>query len=81
MILTKSDKEYLKWLTSHPWYKILERIETQASNDLWELLLSGDLEDTAVLDMIKKNQLYAKARKDFFSNITTHIAGIYTPNI
>ena len=81
MKLTKDEIESLKSFKNHPWYKILEKIENKASIDLWNLLLSWDLTDEKILDVIKKNQVYHKARKDFFENVESHIKEIYNPNI
>lgn len=81
MELTKQDIEYLKALKDHPWYKVLERLENEATINLWKLLLSWNLEDQANLDIIKRNQIYHTARKDFFKNIEKHIREIYTPDI
>lgn len=81
VLLTKDEIGYLKSLKDYPWYKVLEKIERQASIDLWQLLLKWDLNDEKILEVIKRNQLYAKARTDFFENIETHIREIYSPDI
>lgn len=81
MKLNKEQKLQLQELKNHPWYKILEMIEKEATGNLWELLLTANLEDEKNLEIIKKNQQYMKARRDFFHNIETHIKEIYSPEI
>ena len=79
MKLDKDQKEDLKSLKNHPWFKVLELIEKQAKNDLWELLLKADLTKDDQLEVLKKNQLYMKAREDFLQNIDRHIQESYSP--
>lgn len=81
MQLTKDEIESLKSLKNHPWYKVLEKIEFQATVDLWNLLLKGNLNDEKQIEIIKTNQLYHKARQWFFENVEKHIIEIYNPNI
>lgn len=79
MKLSKDQKEELRALKNHPWFKILELIEKEAKNDLWELLLKADLTKEDQLEVLKKNQLYMKAREDFLQNIDRHLQESYSP--
>ena len=47
----------------------------------WNSAEATDLTDTNDLEIIKKNQLYMKAREDFVQNVNKHIQETYTPNI
>jgi len=81
MKITKEEKELLKELKNHPWFKILEKIEDEAINNLWKFLLNSDLNNEKDIEVIKKNQIYVKARRDFMKNIDNHLKEIYTPNV
>jgi len=81
MELTKEEKDALIWLTKHPWFRVLEKIEEVARNKLWQLLLESNLKDPKVIDILEENKLYAQARKDFLLNAKKHTQEIYTPNI
>ena len=81
MILTTDQLESLKQIKKHPWYKVLELIEETASNNLWNLLLEADLTKEENLKIVKDNQLYIKARRDFLQNIEKHLKEIYTPSL
>jgi len=81
MKLTKDQKRSLEQLKNHEGYKVLELIEKEAREDLWAFLLTSDLNNKEDLEIIQKNQLYVKARKDFLENINTHVQEIYTPEV
>lgn len=80
MKLNSDQKEELRALKNHSWFKILELIEKEAKNDLWELLLKADLTKEDQLEVLKKNQLYMKAREDFLQNIDRHLQESYSPS-
>ena len=65
MKLTKQELNYLKEMRETQWFKILEKIEEEERRKLWELLLTADLSDENQMKIIRENQIYAKARKDF----------------
>ena len=79
MTLNKDQKEQLKSLTEHPGFKVWELIEEDARNRLWQRILSADLSNENELKLIQENQIYVKARQDFFVNIKTSTASIYNP--
>jgi len=79
MILTEEQKQELKNLKQHPWFKILEMIELEASRDLGKILSIANLDDENVLKTIKKNQIYMTARQDLLQNVDNHLQSIYTP--
>lgn len=81
MKLSKDQRIALQQLKKHDWFKVLELIEQEARAELGELLLVSDLADNDHLDMIKKNQLYVKSRKDFLENIDKHVQESYEPSI
>lgn len=65
MKLTKQELNYLKEMRETQWFKILEKIEEEERRKLWEMLLTADLSDENQMKIIRENQIYAKARKDF----------------
>jgi hypothetical protein len=82
MQLTKDQKEYLQSLKVHPWFKVLEMIEQDALSELWKyVLLNSDLSNEEHLKVLKTNQIYCKARKDFLQNIENHLTEIYSPDL
>jgi hypothetical protein len=81
MQLTKEQRAELSALKKHPWYATLLRIEEEAMNNLGRLVLTWDLDNPQVLEVVKKNKIYAKARQDFFANIESHLMEVYTPEV
>ena len=79
MRLNEDQKEQLRSLVNHPWFRIWEMIEEDARNKLWQKLLEVDLNNSDHLKIIKENQTYVKARKDFMINIKTNMSKIYNP--
>jgi len=79
--LTAQDREDLKLLKNHPWFRVLEKIEVDASISLGNALQTMDLENVENIAIIKKNQLYSKARKDFLWNIDAHLSEISEVNV
>jgi len=77
--LSKDQKEALKSLVNHPWFTVVEQLEEEARIELWQWVLSADLTNKDHLKVIKENQTYVKARKDFLQNIKKHTAEIYNP--
>ena len=73
MILTEEEKRELKQLQNHPWFKVLQKIEKEASSILFERLATFNLENEENLKEIKKRQIYQKARKDFLFDVESHL--------
>lgn len=73
MILTEDEKSQLKQLQNHPWFKVLEKIEKEARDILFSQLSVLNLEDKNNLEIIKRHQIYQKARTDFLFNVRTHL--------
>ena len=69
MKLTKEEKELIKAIIWHPWWAIVKKLEEESKAKLWIALLDVDLSNTEHLELIKRNQIYMKARKDFVENI------------
>lgn len=76
MILNEDDKRQLKELKKHPWFKILERLEQEASNILFKHLSNFDLSNPESIKIIQKEQIYQKARNDFIYNTEDHLKEI-----
>jgi len=81
MNLTENEIEALAWLKKHPWYTVLKKIEQEARTKVWDYILQANLSDKKQLEIIKENQIYVKARKDFLENIENHSAEIYEPKL
>lgn len=75
MKLTKEEINQLKELRQHPWFKILERIEEEERRKLWEMLITAKLDDEEQMKILRENQIYAKARKDFLKWVTIKTDG------
>lgn len=73
MILTEEEKNQLKQLQNHAWFKVLEKIEKEARDILFSQLSVLNLEDKNNLETIKRHQIYQKARTDFLFNVRTHL--------
>lgn len=79
MQLTKDEKESLKAIKNHPWYKVLEKIHEEAMTNLWiRLLTKSDLEKPEDIAIIQKNKIYIQARSDFFRDTEKHLREIYS---
>ncbi len=81
MNLTEKEIEALAWLKQHPWYGVLIKIEEESRRRVWDFILTADLSDKKQLEIIKENQIYVKARKDFVENVDKYTTEIYEPNI
>jgi len=81
MNLTEKEIEALSWLKKHPWYTVLQKIEQEARNKVWDYILQANLSDKKQLEIIKENQIYVKARKDFLENVENHTTEIYEPKL
>ena len=73
MILTEEEKRQLKELQNHPWFKVLQKIEKEASNILFSKLSVLNLENPDNLKQIKEWQIYQKARNYFLFNVKSHL--------
>jgi hypothetical protein len=81
MQLTKEQKDILKELKASHGFRLLQLIEKEALDSLGRLCLDGNLDDPKVLETIKLNKIYAKARSDFLFNTDKHLSEIYTPKV
>lgn len=79
--LTKDEKEILKAFKNHEWFRILEKIENEARLIFAENLEVADLDNPAHLKILRDNQIYSKARKDFYSNIDRYTQEIQESRI
>ena len=76
-MLTKDQKDLIKWLTNHPGWIIVKNLEEEAMNKLWKAMLSSDLWNETHLNILRENQIYVKARKDFLQNIENNTLEVY----
>ena len=53
MNLTQDQKADLKSLKNHPWYKILELVEKEASDELFKRLATFDLDNEKDVEVMK----------------------------
>lgn len=77
--LTTEEKDILRAFTKSDAFRILKKVEDDAMKELSGTLMIGDLSDPEVLEIIKKNQIYMNARRDFFSNTEKHVSDIVMP--
>ena len=75
MKLTKQELNQLKEMRESAGWKILERIEEEERQKLWEMLLTADLSDENQMKIIRENQIYTKARRDFLRWVTKRTDG------
>ena len=78
MKLTQQQLADLKALEIMPWFKVLQEIEQEERIKLWELMMSWDLNDENQLKVIRENQIYVKARKDFLNTYKRHTGNTIT---
>ena len=79
MKLTKDEKEALKAIKNHHWYKVLEKIHEEAIKNLWiSILTNSDLDNPQDITIIKRNKDFIQARSDFFRDTEKHLREIYS---
>ena len=79
--MTKDQIELVKSLTKHPWWTILKNLEQEAMNKLWQSMAVADLSNEWHLKLLRENQIYVKARKDFLNNIEKQTLDVYENEI
>lgn len=77
--LTKEEVELLKAFKNSPYYSLLKKIEEEEIAKLGIRLLSANLDDKNELEIIRRNQIYVEARKDFFNNVDKKTREISNP--
>lgn len=77
MILNEQEKKDLEEMKNSRGWQILEKIEKEARQLLWEELMKFNTTNQDDLDKIQKYQIYAEARQDFFKNTENHLKRIY----
>jgi len=80
-MLSKDEKEKIKSLTQHPWWEVAKKISEQDLINLGKLIWDSDLDDDNVKKIIKENQTYVKARKDFIESIESNNVDFYVPKL
>lgn len=78
MKLTPQQITDLKALETMPWFKVLQEIEQEERVKLWEMMMSWDLSDEAQLKVIRENQIYVKARRDFLNTYKRYTGNTIT---
>ena len=79
MQLTEQEQRDIEEMKNTQWWKILEKIEKEARQLLWERMMKFNVSDEKDIENIKNFQIYAEAREDFFSNIEKLLKKIYIP--
>ena len=77
MNLTQQEKEILQSLLDHPWFAIVQKLEEEAQNKLGKQFLNLDWNDPKKIEILKMNQIYTKARQDFFQNLKKWAIQVY----
>ena len=79
MQLNKDEKEALKALKNHPWYKVLLKIHEDAVANLWiNLLVNANLYNNEDINILKRNKVFMEARQSFFQDTEKHLREIYS---
>lgn len=84
MNLTKDDKEALKSILNHPWFKVIEKLEEEARINLWvtaSTLMTSDKTIEEIKPELERLRIYLQARTDFIANIKANSSEIYIPNL
>ncbi len=79
--MNKDQLESLKSLLKHPGWAVVEELEERERARLSEKLWTANLDDPQELAIVRSNQIYIKARKDFILNVKANTGEIYTPDI
>ena len=79
--MTKDQIDLIKSLTNHPGWTIIKQLEQESMNKLWQSMLKVDLNNEWHLKILRENQIYVKARKDFLENIEKQTLDIYENEI
>lgn len=78
MKLTQQQLADLKALEQMPWFKVLVEIEKEARIKLWNDFLDMDLSNEDNLKILRENQIYIKARKDFLNTYKRYTGNTIT---
>ena len=77
--LTEYEKKELEDFKRSKAYEILKRIEKEQNDYLYERLATFNIDDAKDREEIRRQQIYKKARDDFFLSIEDYIKKAYTP--
>jgi len=80
-MLNQDEKMALESMMKHPGFAVLKKIENEESVRLGKILQAVDLDDPKQLELLKRNQIYAKAREDFLLNAESHVSSVIEPEI
>ena len=83
MKLTKDQKEALKSMRKHEWFKVLEAILEDITVSIWKQFVDTniDLTNEKTLKVLEENRLYIKAMWDFIKKTEQFTQEIYSPKI
>lgn len=81
MILTEQEKKQIEETKNTTGWAIIKKLEEEASMRLFSSIASVDLDNKENINYIKTQQIYSKARKDFFENIEAHLTRAYEPEL
>lgn len=79
MVLNPEEKESLKAMKNHPWYKVLVKIHEDAVAQLGiNILLNANLDNEDDIAILKRNKIFMEARQSFFNDTEKHLREIYS---
>lgn len=78
--MNDKEKDILKSLTEHPWFKLLEKLEEEALNQLWRDMFSLDISKPEEVQRMRELQIKAVARQEFFQDIISHTHKVIESN-
>lgn len=73
MNLTQQEKEDLRQLTKHAWYKVLEKVESFFKYEYLDAYREVDFWNEKAIELLKQAQIYIRAREWFFRDTAKHI--------
>ncbi len=80
-MLTEQEKSDLKLLTSHAWYKVLERLERDLLQEYLSAYKHIDFTNEKSIEILKTVQIYVRAREDFLRDTNKHIQEVQSFSI
>lgn len=81
MVLSEEDRVNLVNLTKHPWYKVLEKIEKEFTDEYLWAYKHIDLDNEKAIWILKELQIYTKWREEFFRETEKYVQTIQELNI
>lgn len=76
--LSDVEKKHLSKLKIHPGFKVIQKIEKDQRDQLWNMLIRLDIDNEESRKIIKRAQYYAQGREDFLKGIEMNSLEIFT---